>query len=172
MDSIDKSYQIFNYEGGISTEMKDVVIETVTNSPMVLTDENLKLFKSTFIIEKLVEGLKNPQSLKGNEILNKVDEIFKKKIEDINEPLLKVQEGVFKFNLNQLYDSIHRSITFLENIKLSDVQLAVSGNIVPALGTYYFYNKISNIYASQLEKNLNNLPLKYKLTQIKIIYII
>lgn len=172
MDNIDRSFYIFNPEGKIN-EMSSDNEDSNNKIPLsnILNEDNLKIFKDSFIIEKLIGNIKNGNIL-NMETLKKFENISNLKvnldIEDSQEPLFTIEGTKLKINLNleRSQQVLDRGVDFIKTLPIAD--LSVSGNIIPTLGSYMFYRKISDLYAKHLLESLNKCPSANKMAQAKI----
>jgi hypothetical protein len=180
MDSIDRSYSLFNYEGDASEEkstgsdvVEDVESDSISPLPMFLTDENLKIFKDRFVLEKIVENIKNGSSLNPEHLkILDAPQKFNLKVNieavDDNEPLFRIEGTKLKLsvNLEKGHQILDRGVEFIKKLTIEEIEVA--GNIFPTLGTYLFYRKISTLFANLLDKQLIGLSGKSKVRQINL----
>lgn len=145
-----------NFELNTNTlKIEDIKAEDC--SPDTLSGFFSLLQESNSILgnEPLLNLLKN--RINSEEVLDKYRKLYLDTIESPEKfnKIIELDGNILKINLEKSGEFVQKGFELLKNVEINTL-ITVSGTIVPTIGTFYLYKKVSNLFAKHLEDSLKS----------------
>ena len=138
-----------------SLKIEDIKAEDC--SPDTLSGFFSLLQESNSILgnEPLLKLLKN--RINSEEVLDKYRKLYLDTIESPEKfnKIIELDGNILKINLEKSGEFVQKGFELLKNVEINTL-ITVSGTIVPTIGTFYLYKKVSNLFAKHLEDSLKS----------------